>query len=809
MITKSQRAIAYLLLICQLLTSCGGKNTLLPRDPNAQVMTTVHEQQTICSEDKELDGYTKPTSFIDATPLKLGQTEIKFTWDSEKGLQAFVIDPSMGPVASYVSVKLPATIKLGNGSQPIVLHQLNQQQAEFIVKGLKWKANKAGDLKEMGVRLRGGMGKKGKDTGKGEVSGKGDGKGGASGKGESKGRTSGKGDGKKGKDSGKGRVPNKGAGKKRGDHDKVAKQEQESQVDSRSASSQGKGSIHEVATPGMPSGSNGEKDANSNKNGVKTPGSVSESSVSEVSSRDTRHTDCSDDSQQEIYHNIVNGVVKDFFRDHFKTSPYLPNPTLQKASETDTSTDSSTPTMLKASDTDTSTDSSTHTYLAKIHNHKKGEIDSHVKTRKFLQKHLVDQKTGQLRGLNVVIASITFFDKYNNEIIKTYIKSDSDFLSPYKDKSITDKLFRKNRHEELIDEFNKSLASFLTKHPGILNPKVKVKRDDGKDAGEEEIDNPLLSERKYNTTNLVYDEIKKNIIKALDAAAKDTKKYEGFKRIEDKSEEERIILKSIVSARRHSEEALSEYMRSNEFYNQLDELLKEKIKKLGKKQADNQSATACLAINGIRIDVHSTKESCLPCQITLRCVRHALEEKFFGKELADAMEASYEEETKREIAEKQKVRLYISSQKGYDHNRKNTTSTTPKAKDQDEFKDEYDFPIQYPYSEDLSKIKLSDDDKKGMKGKLTAFIDGIWEHKHELDDSLNGSAAQKEVVRLQTILEEETARADKAEEAAEKAREEAAEKLAEKDELIKQLMAKLAAVQQATASSSAGNPVQS
>ena len=71
MITKSQRAIAYLLLICQLLTSCGGKNTLLPRDPNAQVMTTVHEQQVIYSEDVELSDEDQQgmegqaTAFID------------------------------------------------------------------------------------------------------------------------------------------------------------------------------------------------------------------------------------------------------------------------------------------------------------------------------------------------------------------------------------------------------------------------------------------------------------------------------------------------------------------------------------------------------------------------------------------------------------------------------------------------------------------------------------------------------------------------------------------------------------------------
>ncbi len=49
-----------------------------------------------------------------------------------------------------------------------------------------------------------------------------------------------------------------------------------------------------------------------------------------------------------------------------------------------------------------------------------------------------------------------------------------------------------------------------------------------------------------------------------------------------------------------------------------------------------------LGIDKVRIDVHSTQESCLPCQVTLRAVKHALEEKFFNKEVADAERASDE-----------------------------------------------------------------------------------------------------------------------------------------------------------------------
>jgi hypothetical protein len=163
MIIKSQRAIAYLLLACQLLTSCGGKNTLLPRDPNAKPTITIYEHETTCTEDNELDGYPQPISFIDATPLKLGQKEIQFTWDKEEGLQAFVVDPSIVSTDTYVLIQNTPIIKDVNGKL-IHFSQLNKKQAEFIANGLKWEVNKAGELKENGVRLRGG-GKRGSSQG--------------------------------------------------------------------------------------------------------------------------------------------------------------------------------------------------------------------------------------------------------------------------------------------------------------------------------------------------------------------------------------------------------------------------------------------------------------------------------------------------------------------------------------------------------------------------------------------------------------------------------------------------------------------
>ena len=64
-------------------------------------------------------------------------------------------------------------------------------------------------------------------------------------------------------------------------------------------------------------------------------------------------------------------------------------------------------------------------------------------------------------------------------------------------------------------------------------------------------------------------------MQALGSEATKTK-YKDFKR-KEKEEEDRIILKSIISARRHSEEALAGYMRSAEFEAQLNKLLDEKI----------------------------------------------------------------------------------------------------------------------------------------------------------------------------------------------------------------------------------------
>jgi hypothetical protein len=149
-IKKTQRSIACLLLLSQLLTSCGGNTMILPADQK----TTIQETKCIDDEHSPLD--TQPTTFIDGTPLKLGQPEIKFTWDNNKGLQAFAKDPEMGTATAYIPVKLPTIIKPGNENKPIILNQLNKVQAEFVARNFKWEVTREGVLQENGVRLRGG-----------------------------------------------------------------------------------------------------------------------------------------------------------------------------------------------------------------------------------------------------------------------------------------------------------------------------------------------------------------------------------------------------------------------------------------------------------------------------------------------------------------------------------------------------------------------------------------------------------------------------------------------------------------------------
>ncbi len=780
-IPKAQSAMACLLLVCQLLTSCTSHAIFLPVEPASPLTTPVHEAQRPYPDDRHAYLAVPSNAFLDATPLKMGQPEIQFTWDQDRGLQAFRIDTSKGPMATPSPLQLPTTINPGNGSKRIVLKQLNEEQATAVVTHFKWEVSQGGELKERGIRVRGGgRGRSKGSANKGQFKQKTDAssgsqeqipqgagswgeqqewwKGSYTGGRQYEGRSPGKGRGTGSiQTSQSAKIPSKdrkGKSKGSASFSPQAQTSEQPPTSQGSGSSQGKGTS--PATQAQGSG-----DTQGAASSSKPAGKSKRSSVSSRSSRSSIHTDCSNDSKQEIYHNIINGLVKDFFRDHFKTSPYLPNLSLQSAEN-----------------------------LAGIHNQRKTEINKHCQDKKIEPTHLVDAVTYEPRGINVVIASITFFDAENTELAKTYIKAGrARFVAPYGDMDINNKALRKELHTKLIDEFNQSLSSFLTNHPNILKTKVKIKEDDGKDTGKE-IDNPLLREGGYSGKP-VYDTLQENIDKALDAAVKNTEKYPNFERIEDKDEEDRIILKSIISARRHSEEALAEYMRKDEFHRQLDELLEKEKDKVDK----------------IRIDVHSTKESCLPCQITLRAVRQALAEKFFGADLAAALHASSEEELARKEAER--LSLQISSQEAYKHTSKDGTSPTV----QEQTEDTYNYPIQYNHDTNFSSVELSDD-KQGMEGKATAFIDGVFGHKHGLDGSLNGSAAQKQVERLETINEEQAIKlqaAEKAQKAAEakaeaeaKAREAAEAEARKAQAKIEELQKLLAAQQATTASSSKG-----
>jgi len=225
-----------------------------------------------------------------------------------------------------------------------------------------------------------------------------------------------------------------------------------------------------------------------------------------------------------------------------------------------------------------------------------------------------------------------------------------------------------------------------------------------------------------------------------------------------------------------------------------------------------------LKINQVRLGVHSTKESYLPCQITLRCIKQALEEKFFGKDVAAARTTAEKEKEALEAAEKKQenVLLNISSQRGYNHTHSDKSSAIMSQEDP---RDKYNDPIQYEFNSELRKVNLSDEDINDIEGQATAFINDIYYHNHGLDDSLNGSAAQLQVViltnRLATVQEDvkkETEARQAAEEDVKKERAaklEAEEKIRKKEEELEaikakfaELEAKFAAQQSTTASSS-------
>ena len=267
--------------------------------------------------------------------------------------------------------------------------------------------------------------------------------------------------------------------------------------------------------------------------------------------------------------------------------------------------------------------------------------------------------------------------------------------------------------KELIEKFNSYLSDLLNKTPNILKPKIAVKSEDGSN---QEIDNPLLRDGAYSGEK-VYGLIRDKIIEKLQQNGT----IVDFKNLstEDRENQERIILKSIIASRRHSEEALAEYLRSDEF--------SDKFKKfLGvKKDTEVYNKVKELKIDKVRIDVHSTQESCLPCQVTLRAVKHALEEKFFNKDVAEAQWAA------EEI-----FQIQVSSQEPYDQ-----ASSSSSIE-----------PIQYQANGNIEKSCVSDEEIN----KTTAFLNAIVEYGETISESFNTSYK----------LQQETKRADNAEEEA-------------------------------------------
>jgi hypothetical protein len=788
MITRSQRAIAYLLLVCQLLTSCGGKNTLLPRDPNSQLTTTVNEQQTICLDNNHPQLDTQPTNLIDGTPLKLGQPEIQFTWDKEQRLQAFTVDPSMGSMAIYVPIRIPTAVTPGNGDKKIVLSQLNRKQAEAVVKNFKWEVTKEGKLKERSMRLRGGMQDQPwrpnlRTASSGTAAGTPDE--------QSANTPSQSSDSRNGRSGGKSpeQEPDKASSQTKrvwrvGKQSLEQQSKDQAQVSPLSDSRTGRvvgqscGLQHDSISPNVqqPTSKPTSVSQTAEQSPVKQPASTNtdlqqpkqfgprqrKNSETSHGSQCSACSHTSDPGKYHKYHLEASKVIKKFFEDHFKTSEYID---LDKGIVTE---------------------QHPHYGIASTHNSKLAFIKDSSKGSHSLKKPQRNQS--QFHGLNMVIASIQFKDTEDQEIltIKLYQKEYNainktntvcEFIALDYDKYVLQTKDEKQTYRSnLVKQFDESIASLLRKNPNLLKQhSVKFR-------------NPLLTEDgksyadRQQVYNLIYSKIKDNL----------NPPAEGEIEASD-SNLEYIIFQSIISSRRHSEEALANYMRSKDFKTQLKDALNEEIKRrVAMEEQQNyenyenlEDIIKFLRIQRINIDVHSTKESCLPCQVTLRTVQHSLAEMFFVGNKADLLgvaAAMQEEEDARKQVE---VGLIVSSQITYPQGEKKYD----------------DIPrIQYAGNNDLSKLKVAEKTKEPV----TAFLDGVFETVEGLAARCNTSShlakLEEELEVTQVQLEETQEQLQQTQAERDKALEEAKKAKAE----LEELKARFAALNANTASSSAG-----
>ena len=444
-------------------------------------------------------------------------------------------------------------------------------------------------------------------------------------------------------------------------------------------------------------------------------------------------TDCSPrSSQHQDYHEPVLRAVREFFETHFKRFPFLP-----KIDITDIT-------------------KHPHYELACIHNSKKRTTeDTAIQSGQSYPSDMVNVDENKLKGLNMVTASLTFLKADQILHKKILIKcADIPVKQAFGDENRrgNDKWEKKKYHDEVITEFNNYIANLLKNEPELLKEKIKHKKVNGKKRKTEadtDIPNPLLKEdgKSYDDTKKIYSLIKQEVVKILIA----NNTIQGGRELTD--DEERIIVKSIVSARKHAEDELSRHMRSPEF----EEKLKKQLNDDKDYEGDLKSLICDSEINRIEMNVHSTLESCLPCQVALRAVRQYLEEKLFPPEEAQAREAAAEEEDLRNPV-KERVILRISSQQEYQKQNKSKYIYDEDLK-----------AIQYEATGILSDAKFEEGNEVKVH-EATGFMNGPFDRMSNLAESASGSAnsqqvkdLQQEVKVLKTTLEtaKEDARKEK------------------------------------------------
>ncbi len=150
-ITKIHRGIASVLLISQLLTSCGFHETILPRIPQAQ-RASIGEVPI----DSDLTSQSIDSTASDKTfPLKTNTIEgieITFTHTPTTGLQASYKKSDMTEAAPIQQYPI---IQTTNGVSKS-LRQLTPAEAQLLAHEGKWEV-KAGALRYNGMLGRGGM----------------------------------------------------------------------------------------------------------------------------------------------------------------------------------------------------------------------------------------------------------------------------------------------------------------------------------------------------------------------------------------------------------------------------------------------------------------------------------------------------------------------------------------------------------------------------------------------------------------------------------------------------------------------------